>query len=314
MNGNSNLISAGAGIAGRNKRYIVWFYLLNLVLAHLGASAFSFSAHSLLDHSLLADKVLHGFDLPVFIEMLVRPEFGPAATSTAPAAAFAVLFFLLTLLFMPGVLLGYASDHRLPRDEFYRACGRNVWRFVRLFLFFVVVAGPIAGILFAVQGALVKVADGTSNERLPFFMQLACLAIIFVIMSAIRAWFDLAETDVVVSDQPAVRKSVAFGFRNLRGNFGRLVGSYVVIAIIALAVLAAGLSLWEMIVPPASVFGAFLISELTLLLLLASRFWQRAAAVAFYVKQQAGTPVIEMPPLPPVSMPETPVAQPGSGT
>jgi hypothetical protein len=312
MNEKTSLISAGARIVRRNKRYVVWFYLLNLVLAHVGTSAFSAQAHQILDHSLYAGKVLHGFDAAVYAEMLVRPEFGSAQASTAPATVLAMLFFLLTMLFLPGVLLGYASDHRVPRDEYWRACGRNVWRFVRLFLFFTIIAGPVAGILFGVQSALVKAADKSSYEKLPFFLQLGGMAIIFLVMTAIRAWFDLAETDVVVSDQSAVRKSVAFGFRNTRRNLGRLLGSYVVIAVVGIIVLAGGIALWEMIVPPSGLVGAFLVSQAILLLLLGTRFWQRAAAVAFYGRQQAESPVIEMPPLTPVTMQE-PVPQPGGG-
>src|ERR1700674_469987 len=159
MNENTNLVSAGAGIAGRNKRYVVCFYLLNLAFAHFGAAAFNDSAHGVLDHSLYADKLLHGFNLAVFIELLARPEFGALPSARAPAMMFAVVFFLASLLFMPGVLLGYASDHGLPRDEFYRACGRNVWRFVRLFLFFTIIAGIIGGILIGALNAVVAAAD-----------------------------------------------------------------------------------------------------------------------------------------------------------
>jgi len=287
MNEKRNLVSAGADVAIRNKRYVIWFYLLNLIFAHFGASAFSDAAHALLDHSLNADKLLHGFNLGVFIELLARPEFGPLASSSAPAMIFAFLFFLASLLFMPGVLLGYASDHRISRDEFYRACGRNVWRFVRLFVFFTVIAGIVAGILSWGLNALVTAADKTSNERLPFFTQLLGTMVILVVLTIIRVWFDLAQTDVVLRDQSATRKSIAAGFRKLRRNFVRLVGSYLVIAIVALAVLVAGILLWHTIVPPSGVVGAFLIGQATLFLLLATRFWQRATAVAFYVKETA---------------------------
>ena len=287
MNENTNLVSMGAGIVARNKRYIVWFYLLNLIFAHFGAAAFSKHAHSILDHSLQADKLLHGFNLGVFVELLARPEFGPLSSSTAPAMLFAVMFFLVSLLFMPGVLMGYASDHRLPRDEFYRACGQNLWRFVRLLLFFAVIAAIVAGILFAVQNVLVNVADKTSNERLPFFIQVAGTTIVFLVLTVIRIWFDLAQTDVVLRDQNAVHKSVASGFRKTHRNLGRLLGSYVVIAIAALVVLAGGILLWHAIVPPDSVVGAFIVGQATLLLLLAARFWQRATAVAFYVSELA---------------------------
>jgi hypothetical protein len=292
MNENVNLVFASAAIARRNKRYIVWFYLLNLVFAHFGASAFSDAAHNILDHSLYADKLLHGFNLGVFTELLTRPEFGAMPSATHPAIMFAVVFFLASLVFMPGVLLGYASDHRLPRDEFFRACGRNVWRFVRLFLFFAIIAGIVAGVLFGGLNALVTAADKTSNERLPFFTQLVGTVIILLLLTIIRIWFDLAQTEVVLRDQPAVRKAIAAGFRRTRRNLGRLVGSYVVIAIVALAILVAGILLWYAIVPPASVLGAFIVGQAMMLLLLAMRFWQRATAVAFYVREM-NQPVVE---------------------
>jgi len=287
MSENKNLISAGAGIAGRNKRYVVWFYLLNLAFAHFGAATFNDNAHAILDHSLHADKLLHGFNLGVFVELMTRPEFGALSGATHPAMMFAVVFFLASLLFMPGVLLGYASDHRLPRDEFYRACGRNVWRFVRLFLLFTVIAGIVASILFGVQGALANAADKTSNERLPFFVQLIGTTIVFLVLTVIRIWFDLAQTEVVLRDQSAVRKSIASGFRKTRCNLGRLLTSYVVIAFVALAVLVGGILVWHAIVPPSSVVGAFIVGEATLLLLLAMRFWQRATTVAFYLRELA---------------------------
>jgi len=298
MNGKTSLVTAGAAIVRRNKRYIVWFYLLNLAFAHFGATAFSDAAHGILGHSLYADKLLHGFSLGVFLEMLVRPEFGTLPSATHPAMMFAVVFFLASLVFMPGVLLGYASDHPLPRDEFYRACGRNVWRFVRQFLFFSVIAGIVAGILFGGLNALVSAADKTSNERLPFFTQLIGTVIILVMLTVIRMWFDVAQTDVVLRDQPAVRKSIVAGFRKTRRNFGRLLGSYLVISITAIAVLVAGILLWYAIVPPSSVLGAFIIGQATMLLLLAMRFWQRATAVAVYVREMTEPVAEETRPIP----------------
>lgn len=303
MSENTNLVSAGAGIAGRNKRYVVWFFLMNLAFAHFGAATFNDQARGILDHSLYADKLLHGFSVAVFVEMLARPEFGSLPAATHPATMFAVVFFLASLLFMPGVLLGYASDHGLPRDEFYRACGRNVWRFVRLFLCFTIIAGVIAGILFGALNALVAAVDKTSPERLPFFTHFVGTVIILLVLTVIRIWFDLAQTDVVLQDQPAVRKSIAAGFRKTRRDLGRLLASYVAIAIVGLAVLVAGILLWHAIVPPSSVLGAFIIGEATLFLLLAARFWQRATAVAFYMAESV---VEEARPIPSFASPLVP--------
>ncbi len=286
---NLNLISNGAAILGRTKRYIVWFFLLNLALAWLGASALKMDVAAITDHSLFADKIVHGMDLEALGELFGRPEMGAQPGWATPAAHFALLFFLLTLVFLPGVLQGYASDHRLPRDAFFRACGRNVWRFFRLLIFFAIIGGLVSGILFAVQGALAKALDKSqSNGAIPFAVQIACLFVIFVVMTTIRAWFDLAETDIVLSDQNASRKSLGFAWRTMRGHRARLVWAYALITLLAAIVLVVGILLWNRIVPPASVAGAFIISQLILLFWLTARFWQRAAAVSFYLAQGAG--------------------------
>ena len=283
MPSKTNLISASTHILSGGKRYILWFYLLNLAFAWSGATTFSKSAHGILDHSLYADRVLHGLDLAVLEEMITRPEFGPRRRSEVPALLFALLFFLASLLFMPGVLLGFSSDHRISSEEFFRACGRNVWRFVRLSVVFALSAGIVTGIGFAILGALMSALDQSApDNRLLALVEWLSLGLIFLFLTGLRIWFDLVETDVVLRDQPAVRRSILWAFRATLRNFFRLLGTYLFAAIAAALILLAGISLWHFLVPAASVVGAFLVSQVTLLLLLASRFWQRAIAVAFY--------------------------------
>jgi ABC-type multidrug transport system fused ATPase/permease subunit len=299
MSDKPNLLSSGASIAGRNKRYVVWFFVLNFVLASMGAAAFRAQVSTMLDRSLYADGVLHGFDLGVFLEMLGRPEFGPMHAGTAPGMVLAGLFFVLTLIFLPGVFLGYASNYRISREDFFRACGKNLWRFVRLAILFAIVAGIVGGILGGIETALAKVAnENSSYEKLPFYIQLIGSTIIFLALTKIRIWFDLAEADVVIADQRAVRKSLGKTYRQTRGNRVRLFGAYVAISIVALLVLAIGLVIWNGVVPPASVFGALLIGQLILVLLLATRFWQRAVAVSFYSTALAAETPVENQPAP----------------
>src|SRR5271165_863868 len=278
------LLSGGWSRLGRNKRYIVWFYLLNLTLAEFGTSAFRNQAHTILDHSLYSDRLVHGLDLAVLTEMAARPEFGPVSASSAPAMFFALFFLFLTALFLPGVLQGYASTYRLPREDFFRACGRNLWRFIRLMIVAGIVMGAVAAALFGLHGMLERKAAESTNELLLPEVQAAGLAVIFLVMAALRIWFDLAQTDVVLSDQRAVRKSIAAGFRHTWQNFGRLLGSYLMTTIVALIVLAGGIWVWRKFVPSDSVLGAFVVGQLTLFLLLIPRFWQRGVAVTYYLQ------------------------------
>ena len=70
-----------------------------------------------------------------------------------PALFFSVLFLIFTALFLPGVFQGYASTYRLPREDFFRACGRNLWRFIRLMIIAGIVMGIAAGALFGLHGS-----------------------------------------------------------------------------------------------------------------------------------------------------------------
>jgi hypothetical protein len=279
-----SLLGSGWSRVAHNKRYIVWFYILNVALAWFGAGAFNNQVHEVLDHSLRADRLVQGFDLGVLIEMFTRPEFGPTIASAAPAMHFAFLFFFLTVLFVPGVLQGYAAAYRLPREEFFRACGRNLWRFIRLLIVAALVMGAVAGALFGLHGLLQKSAAESTNELLLPAVRFAGLAVIFLVMTVLRMWFDLAQTDIVLTDQRAVRRSIAAGFRHAWRNLGRLLGSYVVITMFAAIILVAGIFIWMKFVPPASVLGAVVVSQFTLLLLLIPRFWQRAVAVSYYLE------------------------------
>jgi hypothetical protein len=309
MSENRSLLGSGVGIVLRNKRYIVWFYVLSFVLGAFGTFAFMNQAGEVLDHSLAADRLVHGLDLGVLTEMFMRPEFGPTMASRAPATFFAVVFFAATTLFLPGVFQGYASTYRLPRDEFFRACGWNLWRFIRLLLVAGIVMIPLTIALFSLHGWLEKKAAESTNELLLPEVRLAGLLVIFLAMTAVRIWFDLAEADVVLSDQRAVRKSIAAGLRHTWVSLGRLLGSYVAITLIAAIILVGGLWSWIRFVPPDRVARAFVVGQLTLLLLLIPRFWQRGVAVAYW-RQRMVAPVIAWAPVTPVPSPVPVMVEP----
>jgi hypothetical protein len=279
------LLSRGWDRVSRNKRYIVWFYVLNVALAWFGMGAFENQVHSMLDRSLYAQQLVNGFDLSVFGEMMAKPEFGPTSASAGPALHFALIFFFVTALFLPGVLQGYSSTYRLPREDFFRACGRNLWRFIRLLIVAGIVMGIVAGTLFTARTALVKLAGNSTNDMLEVYVSFGCLAVIFLVMTALRIWFDLAQADVVLSDQRAVRRSIGKGWRNLCKNLGSLLGAYVLITIVASIILLGGIWVWIKFVPAQSVLGAALVGQFTLLLLLIPRFWQRGVIVSYYLQE-----------------------------
>lgn len=303
------LLASGFSMVAHNKRYIVWFWLLSLVLGGFGTAGLRESAHAILDRSLYAEKLTHGFDLSVYFELLARPEFGPMKSFTFPALYFSFLFLIATALFLPGVFSGYSSTYRLPREEFFRACGRNLWRFIRIMIVAAIVMGIFSGILFAVSGAIVKKAGESTNEVLPFELNMTGLAIIFLVMSTLRIWFDLAEAATVLDDQCAVRKSLATAFRHTFRSLGRLLGSYVLTTVVAAVIGLCGLLVWRKLVSPENILGAFLVSQVTLFLLLIPRFWQRGIAVSYW-QQHMLVPMAVVEPQAPVPVPAPAAPEP----
>jgi len=318
------LMSGGLSSVMHNKRYIFWFWLLNLTLAEFGVAAFRRNAHAVLDHTLYAERLVKGFDAGVFGELLFKPEFGSLKSSTSPALFFGFVFFLATALLLPGVFAGYASTYRLPREDFFRACGRNLWRFIRIMLIAVFVTVIVGGLLFAANGAIADKANESTNEKLPFTLQMIGLGVILLVMSTLRIWFDLAEADTVLSDQRAVRKSIATSFKHTFRSLPRLLTSYVVSTIVAAIIVVAGIWCWIKFVSPESILGAFLLAQIILFLLLIPRFWQRGIAVSYW-KQKMMAPVfaaqsVEATPVPaeevtptpePLPFPATPAVPPG---
>ncbi len=313
MNDKKGLLSSGLGKVMHNKRYLIWFWLLNLTLAEFGTAGFRKAAHAILDHSLYAGGLLHGFDAGAFIELLAKPNFGSMASLTTPALYFSVLFAVATAALLPGVFAGYASTYRLPREDFFRACGRNLWRYIRIMIVAGILMGIAAGVLFAINNAIVKKAGESTNELLSVKLNFAGLAVIFLVMTAFRIWFDLAEVDTVLNDQRAVRKSIWAGFKHTFRGLFRLMTAYVLITIVAAIFLVGGLGVWKRFVAPENWVGAYLIAQLILFLLLISRFWQRGAAVSYW-QQYMLAPVIVAQPIAPPVMPVVTMPSPAPVT
>ena len=305
MNENKGLLIAGLNTVMRNKRYIFWFWLLNLTLGEFGVSAFRRSTHAVLDHSLHSAGLVHGFDLSILLELLARPQFGvnslrgflahPATSATLPASApslyFAFLFLVLTVLALPGVLTGYASRYRLRREDFFRACGRNLWQMVRLVIVAGILMALVSRLLFRFHSALERQSIESTNEMLLPVVQGLGLVVIFLLLAGFRIAFDLAEADVVLSDQGAVRRSIFAGFRHAAQSLGKLIACYIAITFVAGVVMLLGLSAWVKLVAPENVWAAFAVSQITLLFLLVPRFWQRGVAVAYWQQRMMAPPI-----------------------
>lgn len=306
----SLLVDSGKRVLTARVHLLV-LYLANLMAGWFATFGLSSRIGAATGTNLYSDRLVHGFDLGVFLELINKPEIAPYS-QVPPALVFAGLFVVFQLFLTGGIVTQYLTSERLDRTRFYAACGENFWKMVRTATVFVVTAGLVAGILHLVRSALGTATENSANRQAALALQCGTLLIEALALLWVRMWFDLAQTQIVATGLRGIRSSVGYGFKSAR-SAGGLYGSYVLLAILAALVAAVGIYVWWTAAPASQVIVSFLILQSTLACLLVLRWWQRALAAGWYernIQQTAAIESVSLEPLPPESaVPEVPLSQ-----
>jgi hypothetical protein len=157
------------------------------------------------------------------------------------------------------------------------------WRFVRATCVAACIAGLILGVLIASRVALLARLSAVYVERRMFLYSVISAAVVLLVALLIRLWLDLVEVYIVrnaVDGEHRVRNALLPALRLLYRYFFRTVGSFFLTGLLGVSALAACLYLWNEFVPAQQVWIGFLLAQVGLFLLLASRFWQRGIEVS----------------------------------
>jgi len=298
---------AGAGLVWRRQSVLWWIFLVNLILAGMGAAVFMQQVSPALDHSLESQAFVHGFN-PITLSTLLMEVRGLGGAGAASGCLIAV-FFVFMLFVEGGVLEVYRLDRRLTKGEFFEASGRFFWRFVRLLILLLLALIP-AGILNGLATRASHAMDEKSPSPVPgIWVRLAGLLLVLFLMQAVRLWFDMAQVRAVAEDERAIRRSLARAFKFTLGNFGSLYWLYLRISIVAWLGMALLLWIWDRLVRPEWIGVSFLMTQLMLLSWLGTRLWQRAGETLWY-QRRFPVEVTEPAPEPPPSPAAAPAAEP----
>jgi hypothetical protein len=294
---NLGAVSAGAKLAWRRQRVFWWVYAVNLLLAVTAAAPLEGRLGAVLDRSLAAQRLVHGFDLATFIALARQP--GAPLRAGVPGSLLSTLVFFVFMLFIAGGILEvYRRDETLPAAEFFEACGRFFWRFVRLLIFIGIVLIPIFILLHFVTGWSGELASDSPRPLLGFWVEVAGLLLVAFLLMAVRLWFDVAEIRAVTEGQRVMRRTILQAFRITFGNFGSLFWIYLRLAVLGLAVMAGAFWVWVHRVRPGAVGVSFLIGQAVILLWIAIRLWLRASEMCWYQRRFPVAPAPESAPPP----------------
>ena len=257
----------------RHHRIIWWVLGVSLLLAWMSSLPARAAFGGILDHSQAAGRLVHGFDMGTFGELMNSPEMSMGALMAASTAQFFV-FFVYLLFLVDGINQAYLSDRPLATGTFFQACGANFWRMVRLTLTSLIPLGLLGGAL----ALLMKSGDRWAelpNERTGAYILWTGLVLLGLLMLWVRAWFDLAQARTVAWEERGMFKTALRTFRLVSL---KLYVTYLGIALLRLALVAGGLWLWARVVPEA-ILKSFLLMETLVLIQIVTRLWQRAASV-----------------------------------
>jgi hypothetical protein len=279
-----NLLVHGFWLALRNWPCMVWAYGVNLALGLLAAIPFAGGLAPFLDHSVAAQKIAGTIDLTYLAELEMRlreSNFIPLAAQTA--FWINLLEVLLVFVLFTGTIFVYVSAEPPRLSVLLRGGVAYFWRFVRATLLAACVAILILGTLIAARTALLARASAVYVERRMFLYSVISGAVVLFVALLLRLWLDLVEVYIVrnaVDGERRVRNALLPALRLIYRYFFRTVGSFLLTGLLGLGALAACLYLWNQFVPANQVWIAFLLAQVGLFLLLASRFWQRGIEVS----------------------------------
>ena len=273
----------------RHQRVLWWLFVVNLVLAHLSIFGMALRWSSVLDHSLAADQLYHGFNLGRYIELGMQPGVG-FGTAMPGIAVFAAIFFLFVLFVTGGILEAYRSPYKISTADFFQASGAYFWRFVRLLVMFVIVLIPVAIAASAIRNWSSDLSSNAAPEKLGFWVDVIGAVVIWFIAMCLRLWFDLAQVHALATNERAMRRALGHAFGMTFGNFARVFPLYLVPSLLSFIGMAVVLLIWTK-VPSTSVGGSFVLLEVWMLLWLGTRLWQRAGETAWYQRTQIPSPV-----------------------
>jgi hypothetical protein len=277
--------AAGAGLVWRRQRVLWWIYVVNLVLGFFATGGMVDRAGDILNHSLAAGRLVHGFDLSAIVGLLMRPD---DPLTPGPSNLFFVLLFVAFMLFTTGgVIATYFRDERLPSGPFFEACGYHFWRFVRLVIYFAIVLLPV-GLVTHGAGLLYDRIDEQAISPFPavWFFAAAAVVIVFLLV-CVRLWFDMAQVIAVADDEYRMHKALRRAATLVRHNFGSLFWLYFRISLIGWLVFGITVQLWKNYMSPESLVGVLFVSQFAIVFWLATRLWQRASEALWYRQHQS---------------------------
>lgn len=277
---------SGAGLVWQWQRLVWWIFAVCLIFGLFSTHEMTERASSLLDHSAAAQRLVNGFDASASIMLQQVPD-SPLEIQGHNIVHFSLLFVVFMLFVTGGILAAYVLDEKPTTTAFFEAAGHHFWRFFRLMIYLAIVLLPIAGLAAFTSAMYTRIEERSISPYPGDHFVEAAAVVILLLLIIVRVWFDMAQVIAVADDEKKMHRALRRAFGLLRRNFFSLFWLYLRVSVIAWVFFAFGLYVWMVRLSPQSNFTAFLLSQLTILIWIGTRLWQRASEALWYRNYQA---------------------------
>lgn len=310
MTDQRGLLNEGFRRVWRYQRVLWWMFIVNLVLAILGATPGAGRLREVADHSLRSRRLVETFDVGDFSALASNPEINLFSTHRA-SLHFAIVFFVFALFLTGGILEAYRAGRPLTAREFFEACGSYFWRWVRLLILMGIVLIPVFALGSFVGKQSGTLLDDASHEKTGYWFFLAGMGVVGLLAMFIRLWFDMAQVRAVVEEETGMWRNAGRAFKITTGNFSSLFWMFLRISVLGWLVFAVGVCIWAEM-PPARFEWTILFLEIVILCGFGTRLWQRACEMIWYQRKFLAPIVAPAPIAPPAPSPLVTIAPPSS--
>ena len=281
---------------------VLWTYAFNLGMALLFSVRVHAQFSDVLNHSLAAERLNTAFDAGTLVAALGRVWHDAPSSGSAPYLGLP-LYFVVYFLLVPGTLFCYQTAAPATLRTLLSAGFSFFWRFVRITLLTLLLFAAILGPLIALEGAWSRYVDLHTTGMTAIYEELPGIVLIVLVAALLRLYCDLVEVYIVArGEDPGlnaapnaapdrrIRKALVPAWRTLRHNFIRIYGVFLLLSLGGLtAVFLTGRVAVHMLAQP-RVWPMFLLAQIGLFLLLASRNWQRGVECTLVLENPSLAP------------------------
>ena len=205
------------------------------------------------------------------------------------------LLELAALLFIvAGTLYIYLGTEPPGLAVLLKSCAKYFWRFLRALFLGGIFVCPLLAALVLLRHLLLAQVGGVHTAHTILLYSGISAAVLLLLALPMLLWLNLVEVYAVRNNMlgnPRVRQGLLPALRLILHQFLWIFPTFLLPYAIALGLIYAWLVLWKMLLMGNHLWPAYLATQIALLLLLTTHFWQRGMEVALVVAVERSTTV-----------------------